>query len=71
MLKLFNCFIQQYTFEASSTLVKEANVGRKNKSLTGNTGQCQNSAEHHFTGEYILQFYIDNSFTEEKKKPCL
>lgn len=26
---------------------------------------------HHFTIKYILHFYIDNSFTEEKKKPCL
>lgn len=51
---LFNS--ARYTFEASSTLVKEANVGQKNKSVTGNTGQRQNSAEHHFTGEYILQF---------------
>ena len=40
---LFNS--ARYTCEASSTLVKEANVGLKNKSVTGNTGQCQNSRD--------------------------
>lgn len=40
---LFNS--ARYTCEASSTLVKEANVGLKNRSVTGNTGQCQNSGD--------------------------
>lgn len=42
MLEVFTVLFNsaRYTFEASSTLVKEANVGQKDKSVTGNTGQC-------------------------------
>lgn len=52
--------------EASSTLDKEAYVGQKNRSVTGNTGRCQDSAEQHFTGEYILQFLQILSFYRQQ-----